>query len=82
MKLRGSYLDIPPPYHIQFRFHISKMQDLDNCIKTSQDILAKFYWFNDRDIYRISAEKIAVSKWNEAIEFDIIKYKSSTKEEI
>lgn len=72
--LRGTFLDIPPPYHIQFQFHISKMQDLDNCLKTTQDCLAKFYGFNDRDIYKITAEKVAVSKGEEAIEFDIIRY--------
>lgn len=52
----------------------SKMNDIDNQIKFVQDALSEKYLFNDRVIYRISAEKVDVKKGAEFISFDIIPY--------
>ena len=51
----------------------SKASDLDNCIKPFLDILSRKYSFNDKQIYRIEAEKEIVKKGREYIEFEIIK---------
>ena len=45
--------------------------DIDNCIKPFQDILSKFYGFNDNKIYHIEIFKEIVKKGKEFIEFDI-----------
>lgn len=52
----------------------NKLADLDNSIKAFQDILQKFYGFNDCHIYRIEATKTIVKKGNEFIDFEILKY--------
>lgn len=52
----------------------NKLADLDNCLKAFQDILQKFYGFNDCKIYRIEATKTIVKKGDEFIDFQILKY--------
>lgn len=47
------------------------MQDWDNCIKVSQDIICSFYNINDRDIYRAIIEKIPTKRWEEYFAFEI-----------
>lgn len=49
----------------------SKLQDLDNCIKVFQDCLVKKYGFDDREIYKLNAEKVIVKKGFEFIRFEI-----------
>jgi len=49
----------------------SKLADLDNNFKLFQDCLQKKYGFNDKQIYRIIAEKVDVSKGKEYIDFEI-----------
>ena len=49
----------------------NKASDIDNCIKPFQDILSKFYGFNDNLIYHVEIDKVIVSKGSEFIEFDI-----------
>lgn len=49
----------------------SKVADYDNFIKTAQDVIAKFYGFNDRRIYRGLTDKHDVKKGNEFLSFQI-----------
>ena len=49
----------------------NKASDIDNCIKPFQDILSKFYEFNDNLIYHVEIDKVIVPKGAEFIEFDI-----------
>lgn len=66
-------LKIPvPPYEIYFKFGMSSLSsDWDNCIKTTQDILAKKYKFNDKLIRRGVVEIESVPKGKEFIEFEL-----------
>lgn len=45
--------------------------DTDNMVKPLQDLLQKKYGFNDKQIYRFTAQKIIVKKGNEFIGWDI-----------
>lgn len=47
----------------------SKLSDLDNILKPFLDVLQKRYGFNDRDVYRIDAEKKIVKKGQEKLVF-------------
>lgn len=67
--------DCIAPYEIHFKFYIPKMQDYDNCIKVSQDILCEHFGINDRDIYKAIIEKVPVKKGEERWEVDIVTYK-------
>ena len=49
----------------------SKNADIDNPIKPFLDIMQKRFGFNDRQIYRLTVEKVDVPKGQEFIEFDI-----------
>ena len=49
----------------------SKNADIDNPIKPWLDILQKKLGFNDRQIYRLTVEKVDVPKGKEFIEFTI-----------
>lgn len=49
----------------------SKNADLDNILKPWIDIMQKRFDFNDRQIYRLTVEKVDVPKGQEFIEFDI-----------
>jgi len=55
----------------------SKLNDVDNCIKSFQDVLQKKYGFDDRRIFRIIAEKIEVNKGQEFITFSFLPYSST-----
>jgi len=52
----------------------SKASDLDNCIKALQDTISEAYGFNDRMIYKLTAEKRIVPKGSEFVEFDLSPY--------
>lgn len=57
----------------------SKNADGDNCVKQFQDIIAKYYGFNDKMIYKWDVEKIDVNKGEEFIEFKVESYETNTK---
>lgn len=70
----------PPPYEIHFRFGFSNASsDWDNPVKPTQDILAKKYGFNDKQIRRAVVEKEIVGRGNEYIEFEIKTYRTDEK---
>jgi Holliday junction resolvase RusA-like endonuclease len=61
-----------PPYKLTLIFGFSNIKsDLDNGIKPFQDILQKKYNFNDRDVYKLVAEKQKVKKGGEFIFFSL-----------
>lgn len=66
-------LEIPePPFLITFKFGFSSSaSDWDNCIKTTQDVLAKKYKFNDKLIRKGIVETEIVPKGKEYLEFKI-----------
>ena len=55
----------------------SESSDTDNCIKPFQDIISKYYGFNDKLIYHFDVEKEIVKKGNEYISFEILPYKNA-----
>lgn len=67
------HLKLPKaPYFISYVFGFSNsLSDLDNPIKPFQDILQKYYGFDDRDIHKMTVEKVKVKKGKEFIEFEI-----------
>jgi hypothetical protein len=68
----------PPPYEIYFKFGFSsEASDWDNCIKTTQDCIAKFYNFNDKKIRRGVVETEIVPKGKEYFIFDIKHFKAT-----
>lgn len=59
-------------YQIYFKFGFSSnASDWDNCIKTTQDCIAKRYGFNDKLIKKGVVETEQVKKGNEFFEFNI-----------
>ena len=50
------------------------MSDIDNFLKSLQDIICKRYGFDDNRIYRIEIEKVITKKGFEFIEFEIKEY--------
>lgn len=56
----------------------SKNADVDNPVKPFVDCLQKKYVFNDRQIYRLTVEKVDVAKGQEFIEFEILPIDSNT----
>lgn len=61
-----------PPFVITLKFGFSSASsDWDNCIKTTQDILAKKYKFNDKLIRRGIVDTEIVPKGKEYLEFKI-----------
>lgn len=52
----------------------SKAADIDNGVKTFQDIIAEYYEFNDNVIYELHVKKEDVKKGEEFIEFEITHY--------
>lgn len=72
-ELQGCELvDCVAPYEIRFIFYIDKRQDIDGCIKCSQDIICDYFGINDNQIYKLVAEK-RISKVH-YFEFDITSY--------
>lgn len=49
----------------------SKNADIDNPVKPFLDILQKYYNFNDRQVYKLTIEKVDVKKGSEFVEFFI-----------
>ncbi len=70
-------IDLPkPPYQIYFKFGLSNsLADGDNCLKQTQDIIAKHYGFNDKLIFKWIIEKVNVEKGLEFFDFHITSYK-------
>ena len=59
-------------FHLDVVFGLSsKLNDIDNGLKPFIDILQKKYGFNDRDIYKLTVEKVIVKKGEEFIDFEI-----------
>lgn len=71
-------IELPrPPYIIHFKFGFSSTaSDWDNCIKPTQDVIAKKYKFNDKHIRKGIVETEIVKKGNEYFEFKIENLKS------
>lgn len=71
-------IDLPkPPYAIHFKFGFSSTaSDWDNCIKPTQDVIAKRYNFNDKHIRKGIVETEIVKKGKEYFEFKIENLKS------
>ena len=59
--------ELPPaPFKVSFEFGFnSKASDIDNPVKILLDILQKKYGFNDKDVYKLEAEKKIVKKGQE-----------------
>lgn len=66
-------MDLPaPPYQMYFKFGFSNLlSDGDNPIKPVQDIIAKFYNFNDRNIKRWIIDVVKTDKKDEFFDFKI-----------
>jgi len=59
-------------FHLDVVFGLSsRANDIDNGLKPFIDILQMKYGFNDRDIYRLTVEKVIVKKGKEFIDFEI-----------
>lgn len=52
----------------------NKASDIDNFLKSFQDILQKKYNFDDKDIYFIQITKKIVKKGGEYISFEVLPY--------
>lgn len=64
------------PLEIFFTFGLSsKNSDWDNSIKPAQDVICKSYGFDDRRIFKGTAEKVIVEKGKEFIAFEIKAYR-------
>jgi len=72
---KKKYVMPPPPYefHVEFGFS-NTASDLDNPIKSLVDICQAYYGFNDKEIFRIVAEKKIVPKGKEYITFEFETY--------
>lgn len=58
---------------LEFGFS-SMASDVDNCIKPFLDMLQECYGFNDKRVYKVTAEKKIVKKGEEYIKFDLALY--------
>lgn len=77
MKLRPMKLP-KPPYEVHYIFAVSSVQaDIDNPVKTFQDVLQDKYGFNDKDVFKMTVEKVIVNKGDEYIKFDIQHYEEA-----
>tara|TARA_R110000851_G_scaffold32836_1_gene87792 strand:- start:283 stop:609 length:327 start_codon:yes stop_codon:yes gene_type:complete len=57
---------------LYIRFGLSsKNADIDNPLKCFIDCLQKKYGFNDKNIYKLTVEKVDTAKGKEFIEFDM-----------
>lgn len=66
---------IPNRLHIQYVFGLSsKNSDLGNCEKQCTDVLTKKFGFNDKNVYKITMERVDVKKGKEFIKFDFENY--------
>lgn len=76
-------MDIPEgKIEINYAFGFSnKLSDIDNPVKSFQDVLCRVYRFNDRDIYRITIDKEIVQKGKEFIKFEIKPFKELLSDE-
>jgi len=58
---------------IKFYF-ATAASDIDNCIKSMQDLICDYYGVNDNQIYLLLVEKHTGHKGNERIEFEFLQY--------
>lgn len=81
---RLKHIDVPfNKIEINYKFGFSNSgSDVDNCLKVSQDLIAKKFRFNDKLIYKITSEKEIVENGNEYIEFEIFDYEAKTPIEV
>ena len=56
---------------VSYTFGMNTLADWDNPIKPFQDVLQKYYGFDDRRILSAVVKKVVVKKGNEFIEFKI-----------
>ena len=61
-----------PPYSLSLEIGVSKLFDIDNCLKPFIDTLQDYYGFNDRDIFDLHVHKKVVKKGEEYINFFIV----------
>lgn len=62
------------PYHLVLIFGMSNiLSDVDNPVKTFMDCLQKKYRFNDKQVHKITAEKVKTKKGEDFISFLIEK---------
>jgi Holliday junction resolvase RusA-like endonuclease len=52
----------------------NKLSDIDNFLKPALDVLQIHTGMNDRNIYRLSVEKVITKKGQEFIDFEISEY--------
>ena len=70
--LHLKYMTIPEgDLAVEYTFGVTTLCDWDNPIKPFQDVLQKYYSFDDRKIMRAIVKKVVVKKGNEFIEFEI-----------
>jgi len=77
--LLPSHLQLPPGklvFIIKFYF-ATAASDIDNCIKSMQDLICDYYAVNDNKIYLLLVEKHTGHKGNERIEFEFLEYNES-----
>lgn len=77
--LLPSHLQLPPGklvFIIKFYF-ATAASDIDNCIKSMQDLICDYYGVNDNQIYLLLVEKHTGHKGNERIEFEFLAYDES-----
>ena len=61
-----------PPFELFMTFGMAnKMSDVDNPVKTFVDVLQKKYDFNDKDIIKMTIEKVKVKKGEEFINYEL-----------
>lgn len=65
-----------PPYKVYYEFGFSSAaSDLDNPIKPLQDILQKYYGFDDKHIFEMTAKRVKVKKGKEYLKFELKEFK-------
>lgn len=70
----------PEPYHLIVTFGMSNLlSDVDNPVKPFMDCLQKKYRFNDKQVHKITVEKVKTKKGEDFISF-VIESKKHQKE--
>ena len=60
-----------PPLKVYYEFGFSRTNcDIDNPVKTIQDILQKKYGFDDKDIFEMVVKKVKVKTGEEYLKFE------------
>lgn len=70
-------------YEIEFVFGLSNSNaDYDNPVKPLQDIISKYYEFNDKQIQKGTVTKVKVPRGKEFLAFRVIEYNRKLPHEI